>query len=72
MSQRTKERLIDAAITTIATLFLLLGSGAWGLKESTADHRTDIQRIESLQQRTFDAICDAATVKPRVCTETPK
>jgi hypothetical protein len=80
MSQRLKDRLVDAVLAVVGSLFILFGTGAWSSKENAAEHkadiqavgalhRADIQELRELQQRTLDAVCDAVKVKPRTCTE---
>jgi hypothetical protein len=56
---RIRDHLVNAAITSIATLFLTFGTGLWRSKESVADHNADINAIA-------DVLCE---IKPdaRAC-----
>ena len=58
---RVRDHVVNAAITAIATLFLMFGTGAWRSKESVTDHNADVQRI-------LDVLCE---IKPdaRACTK---
>ncbi len=75
MAPTSRQRILDIVIATfltfISTIFLMFGTGAWALKEDVSDHKADVARIMQMQQRTLDAVCDAAKNVPHACRTAP-
>jgi hypothetical protein len=53
--------IVGGLITITGTLFLALATGAWSSKETTADHRADIQQLDAKITRVLDAVCYGRT-----------
>ena len=70
-ASKVRDHLVNTAIATAATLFLLFGTSAWSRKENASDHRLDIVAIRAEVARVLDVLCEprANTTPPHACTD---
>lgn len=52
-----RPQLVTGVITLIISFLLLFATGAWASKETTSDHRSDIERVEGKLIRILDVVC---------------
>jgi hypothetical protein len=52
-----RDLVLGGIITLVCSLLLMVLTGAWGGKESAADHKADVQALRADIRRVLDVLC---------------